>query len=183
MSATSPGAGRDAARSPVRARPRGSAGELAEKAPALGLEQGLGFRLGRLQRVMRASWAGDLSELGLTPPLAMILRGVGEHPGTSIRHLARLLGSDAMSVKRCADELQDKGLVESGALPADRRPRILRLTSRGADLLGEVEILLRRRERIFEALDPALRRQFAEAITMLEKAVGISETGRDRESP
>lgn len=155
------------------ARPGADAGEPAQEGRALGLEQGLGFRLSRLQRVMRGLWAEDLAGLGLTPPLAAILRGAAEHPGSSIRCLARLLGSDAMSVKRGADELERRGLLASGPLPGDRRPRILRLSERGAEVLGEIDALVRQRERVFEVLGPAQRRQLADAITALEDAVGI----------
>lgn len=139
----------------------------------LGLEEGLGFRLSRLMRVMRAAGAAHLAGLGLTPPQAAILRGVAEHPGSSIRCLARLLGTDAMSVKRCADELERRGLLTSGSLTGDRRPRILQPSDRGTELLGEIDALVRQQERRFEVLDPAQRRHLTEALTVLEAAAGI----------
>lgn len=140
---------------------------------SLGLEEGLGFRLSRLARVMRAAWAARLAGLGLTPPQAAILRGVAEHPGSSIRCLARLLGTDAMSVKRCADELERRGLLVSGSLTGDRRPRILQPSDRGTELLGEIDALVRQQENGFEALGPAQRRHLIEALAVLEVAAGI----------
>lgn len=140
---------------------------------SLGLEEGLGFRLSRLARLMRAAWAAQLTGLGLTPPQAAILRGVAEHPGSSIRCLARLLGTDAMSVKRGADELERHGLLVSGSLTGDRRPRILQPSERGAEVLIEIAALAQQQERVFEVLDPAQRRHLTEALTALEGAAGI----------
>ncbi|HUY52439.1 MAG TPA: MarR family winged helix-turn-helix transcriptional regulator [Streptosporangiaceae bacterium] len=143
---------------------------------SLGLEEGLGFRLSRLARVMRAAWAAQLAGLGLTPPQAAILRGVAGHPGSSIRCLARLLGTDAMSVKRGADELERRDLLVSGSLTGDRRPRILQLSDRGTVLLGEIDALVRQQEQVFGVLGPAQRRHLIEAMTVLEARAGIGAT-------
>jgi len=48
--------------------------------------------------------------------------------------VARRLSADPMNVKRCADELEARGLLRSRPVPGDRRPRGLELTERGREL-------------------------------------------------
>ncbi len=106
------------------------------------LENGLGFRIGRLARAMRQQWSRQLHSLELSPPQAAVLRGVIADPGCSLRGLARLLHSDPMNVKRCVDDLQQRGLVRSGHLDSDRRPRTLDLTPEGVALARQVTDLV-----------------------------------------
>ncbi|MGC8511152.1 MAG: MarR family winged helix-turn-helix transcriptional regulator [Acidimicrobiales bacterium] len=106
------------------------------------LEEGLGFRIGRLARALRQQWSRQLQALSLSPPQAAVLRGVHADPGCSLRGLARLLHADPMNVKRCVDDLERRGLVHSGHLDTDRRPRTLVLTSEGVALAHDVTDLV-----------------------------------------
>ncbi len=117
-------------------------GRRAVQAPAIALEDGLGFRIGRLSRVLRQQWSRQLQVLSLSPPQAAVLRGVFADPGCSLRGLARLLHADPMNVKRCVDDLERRGLVHSGHLDTDRRPRTLVLTPEGVDLARDVTDLV-----------------------------------------
>ncbi len=108
--------------------------------PAEGsLEAGLGFRLGRGHRIVRGAWQGHLADLGLSSAQASSLRAVAERPGSGVRELARILGTDPMNAKRLADGLERAGLVHSCADPADRRLRVLNPTEAGLRLVREVE--------------------------------------------
>lgn len=138
-------------------------------AAPLQLEEGLGFRLNRLSRLLRAQWAHELERLGLTPPQAAVLRGVAGCPGRSLRSLARALGTDPMKAKRCVDELERQGLVRSAHRGADRRPRALELTPLGAALAARVDALVRTRE---EQLATVLG---ADRLTSLEDALAALE--------
>jgi DNA-binding MarR family transcriptional regulator len=103
------------------------------------LEAGLGFRLGRGHRTVRGAWQGRIADLGLSAAQASSLRAVAERPGSGIRELARILGTDPMNAKRLADGLERAGLVRSCADPADRRVRVLNPTEAGVRLVREVE--------------------------------------------
>ncbi|NNN00773.1 MAG: winged helix-turn-helix transcriptional regulator [Acidimicrobiaceae bacterium] len=139
-----------------------------------GLTDGLGFRIGRLARTLRASWSGELTALGLTPPLAAVLRAVSDRPGISVRALSRTLGCDAMSAKRCADELESLGLIRSGRLEEDRRPRTLTTTPRGRTMVKRVAALVSVRETVFaEVLGETGRSNLAALIEQMEKALAI----------
>jgi DNA-binding MarR family transcriptional regulator len=140
------------------------------------LEAGLGFRLCRLSRGLRALWARQLASLGLTPPQAAIVRALAAHPGCSLRALARLLGAEPMMVKRCVDDLEGRELLTSAHRGADRRPRGLELSDQGARLAGEVEVLARHHEgRLERALGTRQRALLEEALGALEADLGLSE--------
>lgn len=140
----------------------------------LSLDGGLGFRVNRLARTMRRTWSDDLSTLDLTPPQAAVLRGIVERPGCSLRSLARQLGSDPMSTKRCADDLESRGLIRSGTLPDDRRPRTLTATDSGRVLAEAVRLRVRLQEvRFNELLNLEERAQFEHALSRLEAGLPI----------
>lgn len=152
-------------------RPNASEGR---PAPSSGLEAGIGFRLGRLQRRVRADWSRQLAELGLSPPQAAVLRAVAERPDCSLRALARVLGAEPMRAKRCVDELEQRGLLESAHRGGDRRSRGLALTSAGEDLSRQAEARADAHERRLRALlGPQRRAGLEEAFTVLERGLGV----------
>lgn len=142
--------------------------------PDVPLQAGLGFRLSRLTRALRRIWADELSELGLSPPQAAVLRGVAGNPGCSLRALARILATDPMNAKRCVDELEQRGLIRSGSRPGDRRPRTLALTEDGRALAHAVDGLVRDQESWMNSeLSPVERDRLEAALTKLEVALDL----------
>ncbi len=103
------------------------------------LEAGLGFRLGRAHRMLRAAWEQVIADLGLSPPQAALLRAVAQQPGCGLRELARRMHTDAMNAKRLADHLERAGLVASSPDPGHRQRRALRPTAQGAALAVELD--------------------------------------------
>lgn len=103
------------------------------------LESAIGFRLGRGHRAVRGAWQTRIADLGLSGAQASSLRAVVERPGSGIRELARILGTDPMNAKRLADGLEAAGLVCSCADAEDRRLRVLNPTEAGLELAGELE--------------------------------------------
>lgn len=93
---------------------------------------------------MRALWELDhalaarskrmLAEVGVTGPQRLLLRVLGERPGTTPSRLARLLHLDPGSVTRVAARLEAAGLVARAGDPADSRRVLLALTARGRRL-------------------------------------------------
>lgn len=133
------------------------------------LEDGLGFRIGRVARALRQQWSRQLQTLSLTPPQAAVLRGVHADPGCSLRGLARLLHADPMNVKRCVDDLEHRGLVHSGHLDTDRRPRTLALTAEGAALARDVaELVAAQQARLRASLAGPHLQAFTAGLEQLE---------------
>lgn len=145
------------------------------------LDAGLGFRLGRLHRALRAAWAQQLDGLGLTPPQAAVLRGVAGRHGCSLRALARVLGTEPMTAKRCVDDLERRGFVESAHRGPDRRPRALQLTAEGRVLVRRLDVLARRQEEQLATILGARRSQLEAAVAALEAALGLPSASREEE--
>ena len=161
-------------------QPPGDANVAARSDPQAALEDGLGFRVGRLARAFRRGWALDLSPLNLSPPQAAVLRGVTGRPGCSLRALARTLGADPMSVKHCVDELEGRGLIRSGCDPGDRRRRTLTATPAGQSLARKVNELARQQQSWLEStLSPSRWKALEASLSGLERALGIAD-GQDR---
>ena len=102
------------------------------------LEAGLGFRLGRAHRMMREAWADLITDLGLTPPQAAMLRAVCEWPGSGLRELGRRTHTDAMNAKRLLDHLERAELVRSVPDAGHRQRRVLHPTGTGTSTAAEL---------------------------------------------
>jgi DNA-binding MarR family transcriptional regulator len=121
---------------------------------------------------------------GITEPLGQSsarwqVLGRAHEPQTVAR-IARDIGHARQSVQRIADILAMEGLVAFKDNPADRRARLLELTSEGTEVLHaiyqrQVEWSLR----IMQDLDPVQLVEIADALTgigqVLEAAVDASE--------
>lgn len=148
--------------------------EPASTREPLALEQSVGFRLGRVARARRRAWSEEIETLELTPPQASALRGIVERPNQSLRALARTLGTDPMSAKRCVDDLESRGLVRSSSAPGDRRPRVLNVTEPGFNLAQEIDRRVRRQERLLrELLRPRDYETLVKVLGRLEEHLNI----------
>lgn len=133
------------------------------------LHHGVGFRVGRIQRRLRAAWAARIADLDLAPPQAAVLRALAERPGLGVRALARDIGTDPMNVKHLADALEARGLIASRLDPSDRRTRCLRLTSSGSDLTEAVDRRAQLHERwLLDLLGDAPYARLGQALDDLE---------------
>lgn len=145
------------------------------------LDDTVGFRLSRVARARRQAWSQELTHLGLTPPQAAILRGIAESSDRSLRSLARTLGTDPMSAKRCVDELESRELVRSSSLPQDRRPRVLNLTDAGRQVMTELDFLVRRQEvRLRTMLSPVDYQQLLGVLDRLEEGLHLTGSPGER---
>ncbi len=157
-----------------------SASELERKSSTPLLEESVGFRLSRLARSRRSRWAGQLRSLGLTPPQAAILRGATERSNASLRALARTMGTDPMSVKRCVDALEARGLLRSAISREARRARVVRLTPAGERLMTELEEMARQQEQEIRALlSTSEYAQLLAVIDRLERGMHLSGSDDD----
>ncbi|MHB1488832.1 MAG: MarR family winged helix-turn-helix transcriptional regulator, partial [Acidimicrobiales bacterium] len=116
---------------------------------------------------------------GLSPPQGAVLRGIAEVPGCSRRALARHLGADPMNIKRCVDDLEGRGLIQSGRRPGDRRPRTLALTEAGTTTTAQVDRLARaQQDRLAGAVTPAEGRALGVGLARLESLLGLGDAQR-----
>jgi DNA-binding MarR family transcriptional regulator len=108
-----------------------------------------------LLRRMHESFHARLREHDLTPPQAIALRNLAEGP-VAMGAMADRLQCDASNMTGIADRLEERGLVERRADPADRRRVVLALTDEGRAQLGHGdEVVGERLGRLLDRLEPA----------------------------
>jgi len=100
--------------------------------------KGVAFLLAQLGAHAAGRFGERLSELGLAPPDAGVMRKIGLSPGISQQALAEHLGVMPSRMVALIDHLEQRSLVERVSSAEDRRMYALRLTARGQRVLGEI---------------------------------------------
>ena len=84
--------------------------------------------------LVRQRFLAAVTELGLSFPQAHALKVLRPGHPIPMRELAGELHCDPSNITGIVDRLGDRGLVERGAAPGDRRVKTLMLTEEGAAL-------------------------------------------------
>lgn len=103
--------------------------------PPVDLDDLPGHHIRRLQQIAVAIFLQEVEPHGLTPVQFGALHTIGSNPGLDQRTLAASIGLDTSTVAGVVDRLEARGLLQRGASAADRRVRLLTLTTAGAALL------------------------------------------------
>ncbi|MFC9998805.1 MarR family winged helix-turn-helix transcriptional regulator [Nocardia sp. NPDC127526] len=129
------------------------------------------FQLAQLGAHAAQRFADRISEIGLTPPEAGILRLIAATPGLSQRSLAAQLGVVPSRVVALIDPLDRKGLIERRRSPADRRNHELHLTPEAGQLLARLAaVALAHESDVTATLSDAEYEQLAGLLTRLATA-------------
>ncbi|SCL16790.1 transcriptional regulator, MarR family [Micromonospora nigra] len=99
-------------------------------------------RLMHIARAMRHHQDVEFGELGLTPAAARALHELDPDRPLPARDLAEQLRCDRSNVTALVDKLEQAGLVERRADPADRRQRVLVVTDAGRRMRQRVHGVL-----------------------------------------
>lgn len=94
-----------------------------------------------ISRLMRRAFDERARGIGVTRPQWQVLTMLARHEGINQGGLADLLDVEPITLCRMVDRLQDAGMVERRADPADRRAWRLFLTERANGLLNELRPL------------------------------------------
>ena len=116
--------------SPRGATGGGTAGAAADvDSPPIGAA----FLLTQLGAHAAEQFAGRIAAIGLTPPLAGLLRAIVTVPGQSQQALARHLRTQPSRIVAFVDDLEGRELIERRRNPQDRRLHALYLTPKGQE--------------------------------------------------
>jgi DNA-binding MarR family transcriptional regulator len=113
-------------------------------AAALPLPGGLSYQSGnwylmaKTGSLARQRWAGMLADLKVSPSQYGVLMALGETGPLGQQRLADLVGVDPRNAVPIIDALAEQGLVHREVDPVDRRRRVLDLTARGREVVGEL---------------------------------------------
>ncbi len=128
----------------------------------------IGYHLRRAQVGLFQHFARTVGRAGVTPGQLGAVATIGANPGLSQTRLGRALGIDRSTMVGLIDGLERRGLVVREASPNDRRSHALRLSGKGAELLGRLEDAARAHESEWAAtLSAAERRQLIELLRRL----------------
>ncbi|MFO7855684.1 MAG: MarR family transcriptional regulator [Paracoccaceae bacterium] len=105
---------------------------------------------------------------GLSRDEWRVLDAAARHDGGPTRAIQEATGLDKVAVSRAATALEDRGLIRRTEDRADRRIKIVHVTGRGADMVQEVERIVRAREAyLLEDLEDAERSAFERILGLL----------------
>ena len=99
------------------------------------MDENIGTLLAQVSRLLRRSFDERARGIGVTRPQWLVLGLLKAHAGSNQGTLAEMLEVEPITVGRMIDRLQEAGLVERRADPADRRAWRIYLTEKGEGLL------------------------------------------------
>lgn len=117
---------------------------------------------GEFERIVAAS--------SLSAQSGAALLQLGRNDGMKMQDLALALACDAGNLSGTIDRLEEASLVERVVTPADRRVRVLRLTSRGRKIVEKLEdaVAQTQIQKRLDALPCAERERFAATLAKLK---------------
>ena len=135
-------------------------------------------------RTLRRRVGGVLEPWGLSPHHARALRSVGRAQGRAgglrLSDVAAALRIAPRSATEVIDALAERGLVQRGPDPDDRRAVVVSLTDAGRSVLDEVEAARAAdAERLFARLDDAERAELARLLGRLVEEEAPARGGED----
>lgn len=98
----------------------------------------LGFLIGDCSRLLRKRFDASARALGVSRAQWQVLVALSRQEGTNQAGLAEYLEVETITLCRMVDRLQEAGLVERRADPADRRAWKLYLTEPAGPLLDQL---------------------------------------------
>jgi len=144
-----------------------------------------GFLLARIGGESRRRWTQSLGTLGLRPSHYGVLMALAELGPISQRSLSEVIGADPRNVVGLLDFLEERGLLERGRDPDDRRRHGVRLTAAGAETLTRLrQVGAGVEEEFLSALDEAERGRLHELLLkLLPAAAGGKPSTSETEEP
>lgn len=103
------------------------------------MERRVGTVLAQVARLMRRTFDERAKEIGVTRPQWQVLGVLLRYEGINQGGLADILEVEPITAGRMIDRMQDAGLVERRADPADRRAWRLHLTTRGREIIERLQ--------------------------------------------
>jgi DNA-binding MarR family transcriptional regulator len=138
-----------------------------------------GHLIRRYHQASVAIFHTQVSELGydLTPVQFAALAKIEAHPGIDQATLAGLIAYDRTTIGGVVDRLVQKGLLQRDTSEADRRARVLKLTGKGTDVLGELDQAVKTAQAIMlQGLTAAEAEHFVQLLS--KAAAGVNQLSR-----
>ena len=92
-------------------------------------------------RTLRCIGSERLVRLGISMTQLHVVSILERHGEVPMNRLAELLDVSVSNATGLIDRMEERGLVERGRVPDDRRVVLVRVTERGREVLAELEVL------------------------------------------
>ena len=125
----------------------------------LSFQSGTGYLLGKVGAVARRRWTATLAQTGVSPNQFLVLMALAETGQVCQQFLAGVIGIDPRNIVPILDSLEARGLVSRETDPADRRRRLIGLTTAGRGVAAELSALGDQTERELLATVPRADRE------------------------
>jgi DNA-binding MarR family transcriptional regulator len=102
------------------------------------MDENIGTLLSQVARMLRRSFDERARNIGVTRSQWQVLALLTLHAGSNQGTLAEMLEVEPITLGRMVDRLQEAGLVERRADPADRRAWRIHLTEKGVSLVDQL---------------------------------------------
>ena len=130
------------------------------------MDENVGTLMAKVARLLRRSFDERARGIGVTRPQWQVLSLLMLHAGSNQGALAEMLEVEPITLGRMIDRLQEAGLVERRADPADRRAWRIYLTGKGEGLLDKLRPFgLATFSAALEGVSEADRAQFMATLT------------------
>ncbi|MDE2228575.1 MAG: MarR family transcriptional regulator [Alphaproteobacteria bacterium] len=139
-------------------------------------ERAFGFVLYEAARLYGKRFDHKARALGLSRAQCHVLFRLAVNEGANQARLAELLELEPISLARMIDRMEEAGWVERRADPADRRARLLYLTSKAKPIFDRIVALgAETRGEALTGISPADRDRMIELLTQVRR--NLSERG------
>ena len=132
--------------------------------------ENVGTLLAQVSRLMRRGFDARAREIGVTRPQWQVISLLRLHAGCNQGMLADILEVEPITVGRMTDRLQEAGMVERRADPADRRAWRIYLTEKGEGLVERLKPLAQ--ETIEMAMDGLAESEREQFMAVLDRMRG-----------
>jgi len=145
------------------------------------MSDSIGFLMADVTRLLRRAFDERARSIGVTRPQWRVLTILARNEGINQGALADRLEVEPITLSRMVDRMQDAGLVERRADPADRRAWRLYLTDNAAPLIADLRALgAVLSDDTLEGLSEAEREQLGDLLERIRQNLSrktISEEG------
>lgn len=132
------------------------------------MDDNIATLLSQVSRLLRRSFDERARNIGVTRPQWQVLAILSRNAGIKQGRLAEILEVEPITAGRMIDRLQEAGLVERRADPADRRAWRIYLTRRGENQLDDLRpFALETFETLLEGIGEAEREQLYGLLTRM----------------
>ena len=127
-----------------------------------------GHLIRRAQQIAVSIFLEECAPTDITPVQYAALVAVHDNPGIDATRLSALIAFDRSTLGSVLERMESKGLILRVSHKDDRRVKVLQISSKGKELLDEVDARVKlAQERILAPLAPEDREAFMRMLALL----------------